>query len=180
MGKASNACNTNCLQELGRCFVHVQVRFVCWAMMPPKSPSILEGIKRTERKISRVELIILVGFFLACHPCTQVEKVPFDSCKQSKVDKTVSKTKQTWRPLLALHTSKPNVYQKAYLIFEYSVDFRVLLIGLAMSLLSTKDKIYGASCLEWEIHWMGSMLSLHRTLLWITRPPKCSESPHNS
>ncbi len=81
-GKASNGCNTNCLQELGRCFVHVQVRFVCWAMMLPKSPSIFEGIKRTERRISRVELIILVGFFLASAPCTQVEKVPFDSCKQ--------------------------------------------------------------------------------------------------
>jgi len=82
MGKASNACNTNCLEELGRCFVHLQVRFVCRAMMPPKSPSIFEGIKGTESRISRVELIILVGFFLACRPCTQVEKVPFDSCKQ--------------------------------------------------------------------------------------------------
>jgi hypothetical protein len=98
---------------------------------------------------------------------------------QARLIEPFLRQSKTWRPLLALHTSKPNVYQKAYFIFECWVDFRVLIIGLVMYLLCTKDKIFGASCLEWEIHWMGSMLTLHRTILWLTRPPKCSESPHN-
>lgn len=44
------------------------------------------------------------------------------------------------------------MYQKAYFRFECWLDFRDLLIVLSVYLLCTKDKIFGASCLEWEIH----------------------------